>query len=1199
MVESEAFRTRPSLQEFVGREGELAELRGALEEVRGGRGKVFLLVGDAGIGKTRLAEEISTAARAQGAQVVWGRCWEGGGAPAFWPWVQIFRSLAADLNDDLLREALADSAAQVASLAPDVTARVGVSPPASHAAAVESAHERFPLFDAVTGFLKRLAARRPLLLVVDDVHAADEPSLLLLEFVARELRAAPILVVGTYREVEAQRHSERARLLNAVARCGHRLPLAGLSQAEVARIVAAALPSGDEAAPRLSELAERVFRITEGNPFFVDEVVRLLRARPAAETDELLIPHGIREAVRGQLRPLSPECRHVLAAAAVIGREFDLTLLEEVMASGATAEPPSAETLLDRLGEAYLAGVVGRQAGALARYTFAHALIRETLYDDLPPGQRARLHWQIAEILERQSRDAANPPLAEMAHHYLRAAAVGDANKAVTYARRAGERAAELLAYEEAAACYQQALEALAVCRDPRPGVDDERVEALLALGEMQARAWNTTSAQQTFVRAADLARLQRKQRPQQAGMWLARAALGFGRTGIGVPRSHLADPVLVGLLEDALASLGDADPATRARVLARMAVEIYFSDSAAHRAALCEEASQLARRSGDAVTQAYVATAQHFASWDSPDVDWRLGVANEGVELARRAGEKDLEMVARLWRLLDLLEKGDVSRWEQELDDIEQVSLALRQPRPLSFSATLRAMRALWCGRFDEVEALWQKALAIGERAQDRAPTLNVAIQRFALMRLRGQQEALLPVVDAWIERQGDTPTLRCMRALLHADLGHEAEARDDFDRVAAADFDDMQRSNQLSMAILPWLSEVCSFLGDERRAASLYDVMLPYASHNAVGGPRLFFGPVEHWLGALAATRGHLDEAVSRLEDAAERSRAMDGLPALAATEYELARVLVRRNRPGDGERARQLLARVEAAGRQLGMPRLTEAAERLAPETDQTPTREPARATAEAGRASGAFAEASSGGRAPLGRVLHFPGKGGERPRPDAPTPTAERRQEYVFHREGEFWTVSDGNTVVRLKDTKGLRYIAQLLRHPDREFHVMDLIAPERDAAETSDAGLEGASEKELRRLGMHTASDAESGERLLDAQARTQYQRRLQDLREELDEATRFNDTERASRARVEMEFLAHELARAVGLGGRSREGSSGAERARLNVTRAVKAVLRRITAENANLGRYLETTIRTGAFCSYRPDPRLKVGWKL
>jgi tetratricopeptide (TPR) repeat protein len=730
---------------------------------------------------------------------------------------------------------------------------------------------------------------------------------------------------------------------------------------------------------------------------------------------------------------------------------------------------------------------------------------------------------------------------------------------------------------------------------------DEQHVDLLLELGEVQARAWNTTSAQQTFEHAAELARGLRHDHPAQAGKWLARAALGFGRTGIGVPRGHVADPVLVPLLEDALEALGETQPALRARALARLAVELYFSDSAARRAAMCEEAARLARLSDDPSTQAYVVMAQHFASWDSPDVDWRLSIANEGVDLARRAGEPDLELVSRLWRILDLLEKGEVQGWETELDEMEHLAAAMRQPRHIAFGATLRAMRALWLGRFGEAERHWKAGLAAAERVQDRAQTINVAVQNFFLQRARGLQAEQMAGVEAAVQALRGEPTVRCMRAILHGDLGHREEARQDFERLAEADFATLQRNNQLGSASLPWLAEVCAYLGDTPRAAVLHSFLLPLARQNIVGGPRIFFGPAAHWLGLLAATLGHLDEAIGHFELAIERSRAMDGAPAVAATRLELARALLARDDAGDRDKARDLVALVRTAASDLDLVDLAHRAQRLAEDLDHAPERERRRATAEGGRAAGGCSgDAAKATRTPASsaRVLRFPDRS-RTAAETAPVPAAGNKPEYVFRREGEFWTVSDGSTVLRLKDTKGLRYIAQLLQHPDREFHVMDLVAPERAGGEDSASGLGQVSEKQLNRLGMHTTNDTKTGERLLDAQARAAYQRRLEDLRDELDEATRFNDLERAARAREEMDFLARELARAVGLGGRARASASGAERARLNVTRAIKAVLRRITAGSANLGRYLETTIRTGAFCSYRPDPRLKVSWKL
>jgi hypothetical protein len=214
----------------------------------------------------------------------------------------------------------------------------------------------------------------------------------------------------------------------------------------------------------------------------------------------------------------------------------------------------------------------------------------------------------------------------------------------------------------------------------------------------------------------------------------------------------------------------------------------------------------------------------------------------------------------------------------------------------------------------------------------------------------------------------------------------------------------------------------------------------------------------------------------------------------------------------------------------------------------------------------------------------------------PPPTQPPPARDSPQAALFRREGDYWSVSDGTTMVRLKNTKGLRYIAHLLQHPGSEFHVTDLVMLDRPVGATAEPPPR-LSAQDVERLGMRTARGSDTGEEMLDAQAKAAYKRRLADLRDQLEEATAFNDIERATQLRQEMDFLAHELARAVGLHGRNRTATSHAERARLNVTRAIKAVVKRIGASNPNLGRYLATTIKTGAFCSYTADPRIRLTW--
>jgi tetratricopeptide (TPR) repeat protein len=1194
---------------FVGRERELAELRGGLDNALDGRGRLFLVVGEPGIGKTRLAEEVAASAQARAALVLWGRCWEGGGAPVYWPWVQIVRTLARASDAQTLARHLGAGASYLAQWVPELREQLGNVADVPITSAVASEHARFPLFDATTSFLKSVAGARPLVLLLDDLHTADQPSLLLLQFLARELQDARMLIVGTYREVEMQRLPETARIISDVARRGHRIPLGGLSADDVARIMQTTFALSPSRA-----LASAVHETTEGNPFFVDEVVRLLVAEdplhPPADVPAggLHIPHGVRDAIRERLRPLSERCIQTVATAAVIGREFALAVLQ-----GCT-EMPAAD-LLDVLQEAEAGGIVARLPGALPRYSFKHALIRETLYEDLLAGQRMLLHRRIGEVLERIHAHDPQPHLAQLAHHFLQAAPGGDADKAIHYAVRAAERATTLLAYEEAAARYAQAIEALAL----QPGGNESRrIELLLALGEAQARAWNADSARSTFLHAAEVAGPLTSTIPEAATL-LARAALGIGRTGLGVPRGGVVDRELAGLLEAALHALGDQDSALRAQLLARLAVELYFSDSAERRVALSTQAVDMARRVGDTATLAYVVNARHFALWDSPDVAERLAVATEGVELAERAGDHEMAVQAHCWRLLDVIEIGDTAAWDRELGVIVQLAERLRQPRLLSFAATLHGMRALWRGQFDDVDAFVQQALAIGNRVQDEGSVVSASLQMFAVARARGRLAALEPMVKSWVERVPASPATRCMLAIVYTDLARETDARREFELLAAQDFANLHRVNGLN-ALLPWLAEVCALLGDTRRARLLSEYLSPLAGLNILGGPRICFGPAAYALGLVATTLGDLDAAARYFEEALARSTQMRGAPAVATTQYEYARVLLTRRQQGDRQKALSLIADAAAGATALGMLGLAEKADTLAQtaptmkDTNVAPHQEVRRAVAGGGQqdppqmdeGESTTAEPAAEGKEPpsSGRVLHFPTK--RRRKTTAPsrvlsggpheaTRAAVHADEGIFRREGEYWSVGDASAVVRLRDTKGLRYIAQLLHYPGREFHVTDLLAPEQPVPGSPLARM---SDAQLRQLGMQTASST-TAEPLLDAAARAAYKRRIGDLRDQLDEATRFNDIERAAQARREIEFLTQELARAVGLRGRGRAAASHAERARLNITRAIRSVIKRISAGNPNLGRYLTTTVKTGTFCSYTPDPRIPMVWKL
>ncbi|MGH7860450.1 MAG: ATP-binding protein, partial [Candidatus Binatia bacterium] len=374
--------------------------------------------------------------------------------------------------------------------------------------------------------------------MLDDLHAADLPSLVLLQFLAAELDGTRILAIGTYRRPEARRTPEVGPVLANLGRTSRRIALGGLAERDIALLIETSAGIAPAA-----ELVSAVHRVTEGNPFFADELVRLLAAEgrlnsPEALGAKLRLPDGVREAIRRRLAPLPHKCQELLTLAAVADHEFDARLLQAV------SDRPI-EQVAEVLDDAVTAGIVEKVSGRCGRFRFSHALVRETLYENLSSARRPLLHRNIGEILERLYAADLERHASELAHHYCEAAPAGVAEKAVDYAVRAGRRAMRLFAYEEAIGHFALALRTLDLVAQPR---EDARCELLLTLGTAQGAAGDRAKSRETFVQAADAARTTRNAEK------LAEAALGLGRQSVfdevfEAPRKAQQDP-LVHLLE-------------------------------------------------------------------------------------------------------------------------------------------------------------------------------------------------------------------------------------------------------------------------------------------------------------------------------------------------------------------------------------------------------------------------------------------------------------------------------------------------------------------------------------------------------------------------------------------------------------------------------------------------------------------------
>jgi DNA-binding SARP family transcriptional activator len=906
----------PPASVFVGRQAELGELLAGLVDAFGGNGRVFLLVGEPGVGKSRLAEELARHARAQGAQLLIGRCWEAGGAPAFWPWVQSFRAyLRASDRDDLIEE-LGPGAAEIAPILPELYELI---PELPQPTAPESEGARFRLFQATAEFLRRASERRPLVLILDDLHAADAPSLLLLQFLARELGSTHVLLVAAMRDVAPTPGETLTAMLAEVARepATRRASLRGLTPADVAEYVQ--LAAADIASP---ELTSALYAETEGNPLFLTETVRLLALEgvPSQPTGgpRLAIPQTVRDVISRRLAHLSPGCTQVLMSASVLGREFATDALELVC-----AEPE--ERFLEALEEATAARVITEVPGARGRARFSHVLVRDALYERLGAARRARLHRRVGAALEELYAGDLGSHLAELAHHFYEATPSGVPNKAIDYARQAAERAVVSLAYEEAVRLYGMALDALD--RIPPDGVT--RCELLLARGEAQARAGDTPAAKETFLLAAELAR--ENGRAEQ----LARAALGYG--GRFVFNASRDDPRLRPLLEEALAALGDTDRELQTRLMARLAGGPLRDDpSRERRASLSEQAIERARRARDPALLAYALDARHMAVWSPDTIQERFTIAAEMVHLGEAAGELERLYQGHSYRIWSLLELGDGDAVAAELSIMSRLADQLRQPAQLWNLAVTRTACALLEGRFEEAEEMIEDSLELGRRAIPWNAEVTHGMQLFLLRREQGRLAEVETAVTRAVDANPTYPVWRCVQADLYAQLGRNEDARAVFEQFAATDFANLPFNEEWLLG-MTLLSEVGAALCDTSRALTLYELLLPYARLHAVGQPEISLGAIARALGKLATTTAHFDQAARQFNTAIELNERMGARPWIAHTRHDYAAMLAACGRRPEGQ---QQLEQALATYRELRMGTWAERASQLEWSASPTP-------------------------------------------------------------------------------------------------------------------------------------------------------------------------------------------------------------------------------------------------------------------
>jgi tetratricopeptide (TPR) repeat protein len=543
--------------------------------------------------------------------------------------------------------------------------------------------------------------------------------------------------------------------------------------------------------------------------------------------------------VAERLGRLSDGCQGVLEVAAVLGRDFQLRVVQPT-----TGLDPA--RLLELVEEAEAARVVAAVPDGLGRWRFAHALVREVLYEGLPAARRIRLHGRVGEALEAVYVADPGPHLAELAHHFV-AAAPGSqemAGRAVRLASAAGRHALEVLAWEEAADLFERALAALELAERPDP---QQRCQLLLALGEARMAAGDVAAARVAYQQAGEVAsRI-------GAAELLARAALGLGvefTSGIVDPakvglleevmaaRSGIADPVEVGLLEEALVALGDTDSRLRARVLARLARALLSTPQLDRRLQLSQEAVAVARRLGDPATLAAVLYDRHLAIWgaDQPALAGeRLAMATEVIDLAERTGDWAMALRGRGLRRTDLLEVGDLVDFDADLEAAERTAEQLRQLHHRWQLPLAHATRAMLAGRFAEAEELAAQGLAMGRRAGDKGVGLRYAAVIATLRLLEGRFGETVELFQRLSTRVPALPVYRAALAGALIEAGRADEAQAEVERLAAGDLAALPRDLGWSWT-LAGMAFICHHLGDPTRAATVRELLEPYGDRNSV---------------------------------------------------------------------------------------------------------------------------------------------------------------------------------------------------------------------------------------------------------------------------------------------------------------------------------------------------------------------------